>query len=251
MPRRWQPPASQTGPEPPSFPPSTGPATPVTAGCWYPAMADPRWHNRRIRVLRDCFAPRSPRFSFALSFAFRALLSFPPRKRGPRGRGGAVATERTSAQWAFRWNDARGFLKEQHPPCCGGRGGSMPFWPLPSARWSLDPGFRRENDERDRHMKVGFPCESGGPEAAVVRWPRSGPQRSGLSAGTMSGFCRRDGTFCTTRDKNGHRGLALSARSVWRKGCVLASFSALNFPSRIDSLSLSRVICITLWWAVP
>src|SRR5690625_3655128 len=29
-------------------------------------------------------------------------LSFPPRKRGPRNRGGAAVTERTSAQRAFR-----------------------------------------------------------------------------------------------------------------------------------------------------
>src|SRR5690625_1426604 len=34
-------------------------------------------------------------------------LSFPPRKRGPRSRGGAAATARTSAQRAFRRQHAR------------------------------------------------------------------------------------------------------------------------------------------------
>src|SRR5690625_2363269 len=39
-------------------------------------------------------------------------------------------------------------LERQHPSCRGGYGGSMSFW-LPSrARWSLDPGVRREDDER-------------------------------------------------------------------------------------------------------
>src|SRR5690625_6542812 len=37
--------------------------------------------------------------------------SFPPRKRGPRNRGGAAAAERTSAQWAFRQHDDRVLLK--------------------------------------------------------------------------------------------------------------------------------------------
>src|SRR5690625_3778414 len=72
-------------------------------------------------------------------------LSFPPRKRGPRNRGGAAATERTSAQWAFRRQDAQALLKSQHPPCCGGRGGSMSFWPPSRARLPLGPGVRREN----------------------------------------------------------------------------------------------------------
>src|SRR5690625_6623205 len=39
-------------------------------------------------------------------------------------------------------------LERQHPSCRGGYGGSMSFW-LPSrARWSLDHGVRREDDER-------------------------------------------------------------------------------------------------------
>src|SRR5690625_4466330 len=43
-------------------------------------------------------------------------------------------------------------FKRRHPPCRGDRGGSMSFWPPPSAPWSLDPGVRRENDERDRRQ---------------------------------------------------------------------------------------------------
>src|SRR5690625_3858876 len=75
--------------------------------------------------------------------------SFPPRKRGPRSRGGAVVTERTSAQWVFCRHDARVLLKRQRAPCRGGCGGSMSFWPPPSAPWSLDPDVRRET------MKIG------------------------------------------------------------------------------------------------
>src|SRR5690625_721326 len=75
-----------------------------------------------------------------------SLLSFPLRKRGPRNRGGAVATKRTSAQRVFRRHGARALLKSQPPPCLGALGGSMSFWLPSSARWSLDPGVRRENE---------------------------------------------------------------------------------------------------------
>src|SRR5690625_899901 len=73
--------------------------------------------------------------------------SFPPRKRGPRRRGGAAVTERTSVQWVFRQHDARVLLKEQHPLCCGSHGGLMSFWSPSRAPWSLGPGVRRENEE--------------------------------------------------------------------------------------------------------
>src|SRR5690625_7677108 len=43
-------------------------------------------------------------------------------------------------------------MKKKHPPCCGGCGGLMSFWLPPSARWSLDPGLRRENDEINRRQ---------------------------------------------------------------------------------------------------
>ena len=83
-------------------------------------------------------------------------LSFPPRKRGPRGRGGAAVTERASAQWALR---------------------------PPSARWSLGPGprlFCRGGKTRGRKAR--------GPGTAMWPLSRNGPQRSGPSAGTMSGL---------------------------------------------------------------
>jgi len=107
-------------------------------------------------------------------------LSFPPRKRGPRSRGSAAATRRTSAQWAFGQYSVRVLLKKQHPPCCGAFDGSMSFWLPFSAPWSLGPGVRRENDEGRKAR---------GPGAAVVPLPRSGPQCSELSAGRRSGSC--------------------------------------------------------------
>src|SRR5690625_861684 len=76
----------------------------------------------------------------------RALPSFPPRKRGPRNRGGAASTKRASAQWALRRRDARVVLKRKHSPCHGALDGSMSFWLPPSAPWSLGPGVRRENE---------------------------------------------------------------------------------------------------------
>src|SRR5690625_5358505 len=43
-------------------------------------------------------------------------LSFPPRQRGPRRRGGAAATARTSAQRPVRRQDARGHARVALPP---------------------------------------------------------------------------------------------------------------------------------------
>src|SRR5690625_2344076 len=43
-----------------------------------------------------------------------------------------------------------GALEKQHAPCRGALDGSMSFWPPASAPWSLDPGVRREDDEKDR-----------------------------------------------------------------------------------------------------
>src|SRR5690625_5568796 len=50
-----------------------------------------------------------PAFAGKTKISFRRALpaSFPPRKRGPRNHGGAVATKRTSAQRIFRWHNAR------------------------------------------------------------------------------------------------------------------------------------------------
>src|SRR5690625_761707 len=85
-------------------------------------------------------------------------LSFPPRKRGPRNRGGAAATRRTSAQLAFGQCGVRVLSKKQRPPRRGALGSSMCFWLAPSAWWSLDPGVRREDDEgagRQREIGAG------------------------------------------------------------------------------------------------
>src|SRR5690625_4126551 len=257
---------------------------------WLPSRA--RWSlDPGVRLEDDerALRPIGPSAFFRF---LRALPSFPPQKRGPRNRGGATPTGRTSAQRIFRQHDARVLLKQDsalraaeamavrcplgcHPelggpwipafagktmrelsarlalrafpipprspfvspakagaqeprwcdthwpdlsaadipparcsgsfetrqraPCCGGHGGSMPSW-LPSrARWPLDPGVRREDDERALRqigppplpasdlLSLRFPRKSGGPGTAVVRHPLAGPQRSGYSASTMLG----------------------------------------------------------------
>ena len=51
--------------------------------------------------------PQRSGYSAGTVFGFTPL-SFPPRKRGPRSRGVAAATVRTSAQWAFRWHCIQG-----------------------------------------------------------------------------------------------------------------------------------------------
>src|SRR5690625_2197920 len=66
--------------------------------------------------------------------------------------------------------------KRRRPPCRGGCGGLMSFWLPPSAPWSLDPGLRRENDERDRRQirAPSFPPRKRGPRsrggAAATEW---------------------------------------------------------------------------------
>src|SRR5690625_3425882 len=62
-------------------------------------------------------------------------LSFPPRKRGPRSRGGVAVMERTSAQRVFRRHDVRVVLKRKHALCRGSHDGSMSSWLPPNARW--------------------------------------------------------------------------------------------------------------------
>src|SRR5690625_62273 len=156
----------------PSFPPHFLFASPAKAGA-----QEPRW----CRCHRtDVSAAGSPPVRCSGSCPY----SFPPRKRGPRSHGGAVATvrtsaqrvfcrhsvrvhapirfprksgglgtaveplsrERASAQWALRRRDVRVVLKRKHPPCRGGCGGLMSFWLPSSAPWSLGPGVRRENE---------------------------------------------------------------------------------------------------------
>src|SRR5690625_3812756 len=134
--------------------------------------------------------------------------SFPPQKRGPRNRDGAAATARASTQRAFRRRGVRASLKRQRPPCRGGCGGPMSFWLPPNAPWSLDPGVRRENDERSAPVQssftflagfsraflvspalsLRFPRKSGGPGAAVAPLLQIGPQRSGRYAGAVCGL---------------------------------------------------------------
>src|SRR5690625_2630695 len=53
----------------------------------------------------------------ALFRFLRALPSFPPRKRGPRSRGGATPTGRTSAQRIFRRHDAWVLVNRRHLLC--------------------------------------------------------------------------------------------------------------------------------------
>gem|GEM_PF-2535569 len=207
--------------------------------------------------------PWLPAFAGKTRISFpRAPSSFPPRKRGPRSRGGAAATERTSVQRTFSQHDARvlapfvspaeagaqeprwrrccgtdlsavgfpttrcsGSFENQHAPCLGAFGGPMPSWLPPSVPWPLAPGVRRENENKlpprsffVSPAKAGaqeprwcrchstdlsaasfpparcagsrpfrFPRESGGLGAAVVPLPQHGPQRSELSVGTMLG----------------------------------------------------------------
>src|SRR5690625_3891587 len=133
---------------------------------------EPRWcrcHGTDLSAVNPpparCLGSRSFRFPCA-------LFSFPPRKRGPRNRSGAAATERTSAQRTFRRRGAQALLKKQHPPCCGGCGGLMSFWLPPSAPWPLGPGLRRENDEINRRqIRAPFvsPAKAGAQEPQWCR----------------------------------------------------------------------------------
>src|SRR5690625_1921980 len=67
-------------------------------------------------------------------------------KRGPRGRGGAAAAGTDLSAVGSPPARCSGSLEKQHPPCRRVLGGPMSFWPPPSARWSLGPGVRRENE---------------------------------------------------------------------------------------------------------
>src|SRR5690625_1829734 len=154
----------------------------------------------------------SPAFFYAssvLCFRFlRALLSFPPQKRGP---GPAMAPlPRSGPQRSgHSASTMLGVLfKRRHPPCRGDRGGSMSFWPPPSAPWSLDPGVRRENDERDRRqtrplsrfsdfrhafyvssaLSLVSPAKAGAQEPRWCRCHGADLSAAAFSAGTVSGL---------------------------------------------------------------
>src|SRR5690625_1786539 len=104
-----------------------------------------------------------------------------------------------------------GPLEEQHAPCCGGPGGSMSFWLPSKVPWPLDPGVRREDDERalrqigpprfsdSSTLSLRFPRESGGPGAAMAQRSRSGPQRSGFSACTILELSCKAASFVPRR----------------------------------------------------
>src|SRR5690625_1640155 len=123
---------------------------PALGGSWVPAFAgkmrgwegggqEPRWRRCQSGRARGGGSPPA-RWSELGGF------ECPPRQRGPRSRGSAAATERTSPQRIFCWHGVRVLLKKRRPPCRGGCGGSMSFWLPPSARWFLGPGVRRENE---------------------------------------------------------------------------------------------------------
>src|SRR5690625_2879811 len=67
-------------------------------------------------------------------------------------------------------------LKRRRPPCRGGCGGLMSFWLPPSAPWSLGPGLRRENDERDRRQTRPLSSFSGSSTLPFVSPAKAGAQ---------------------------------------------------------------------------
>src|SRR5690625_4058534 len=146
---------------------------PELGGPWVPAFA-----GKTMREFSARLGP--PRFSDSSALSLR----FPRESGGPGAAVVPLPREWISAQWIFRRHDAWVLVKSRHLLCCGGHGGSMPFW-LPSrARWSLGPGVRWEDDERALRQ-IGPPRfsdssalslrsspESGGPGAAMVPRPR-------------------------------------------------------------------------------
>src|SRR5690625_3822201 len=153
---------------------------PVLGGPWVPAFAG-KTGGAASRGPGDAVVPvslyetqRSERSAGAMC-GFTPH-SFPPRKRGPRNRDGAAATERTSAQWVFCWNDAQALLKNSTLPAAESLAARCPFGRHPMLGGPWVPAFAGKTRGGE---------ESGGPGAAMAPLPRSGPQRSGLSAGTV------------------------------------------------------------------
>src|SRR5690625_1984558 len=150
---------------PHSFPPrKRGPGS--RAGAAVAERTSAQWLCQRRAAWRP-MKSRHPQRSAPSAGTMLGFIphSFPPRKRGPRSRGGAAVAERTSAQWVLHRHDAWMLMKRRHLLCCGGPGGLMSSW-LPSrARWSLGPGVRRENEGE----------ESEGLGTAVVPLSQNGP----------------------------------------------------------------------------
>src|SRR5690625_1488575 len=84
---------------------------PVLRGPWIPAFAG--------KTMREIGAKPGPFRVFPTSATLSMFPprspSFPPRKRGPRSRGGAAATERISAQRLFRPARCRGCFRPVGP----------------------------------------------------------------------------------------------------------------------------------------
>src|SRR5690625_1923166 len=153
--------------------------------------------------------------------------SLPPRKRGPRNRDGAAATERTSAQWVLRRNDAKALWRNSTLPAAEALAAGSPCrrHPLPGGRW-LPASAGRTGVERgggrpaaaDRRAvgvprarwsgclgKQPRPCRRVlcGPSAVspspVARWSRGpGFRRENVGAGKR-GPRNRDGAAATER----------------------------------------------------
>src|SRR5690625_2973460 len=154
-----------------------------------------------ISAALSMFPPRSP--------------SLPPRKRGPRDRGGADVTVRSSVQMAVRRHDTRVHAPFVSPAKAGAQeprwrrcyGADLSAVGIPPARCS---GFLEKPAPSVLRRLWWFDVllvamqssvvpgswapailpgrenegqESGGPGTVVVRLSRSGPQRSGPSVG--------------------------------------------------------------------
>src|SRR5690625_5614733 len=105
-------------------------------------------------------------------------------KRGPRNRGGAAATERTSAQQVFHRYSVQSSLKTSALRAAEPLVVRCPFGCRPELGGPWVPAFAGKTRGEG----------SGGPRAAVAARSRSGPQRSGGSAGTVRRGAGKGGT---------------------------------------------------------
>src|SRR5690625_4446244 len=91
--------------------------------------------------------------------------SFPPRKRGPRNRGGAAAAERTSAQWAFRQHDARVLLKTSTLRASEPLAVRCPLGCHPASRGPWLPAFAGKTRISFPRAPSSFPPRKRGPRS--------------------------------------------------------------------------------------
>src|SRR5690625_5183277 len=92
--------------------------------------------------------------------------------------------------------------KRQQLLCRGGAGGPMSFWLPSSARWPLDPGLRRE-DENEFPSRFSFVS----PAKAGAQGPRCGsplPRRTSAQQAfrrhNVPGVVERDSSFCAAEE---------------------------------------------------